>query len=213
MKRIINGIFTENPVTVLLLGLCSALAVTTKVEGAFLMGLSVTIVLVLSELTISIIKKLVPENVKIPTYIIIIGTFVTILELLLKKYLTPLYDILGIYLPLIVVNCIVLGRCIEVASHEKITTSILDGLGTGLGYSFVLIVIALIREVLGSNTITLIDSLSNITNFKLVIKVLPINDILPLKIFTEPAGAFLTLGCLIGVINYIKEKRKTHESN
>lgn len=211
MKTIINGIFKDNPVAVLLLGLCSALAVTTKLENAFLMGLSVTVVLMFSEMTISIIKNQVPDNVRIPTYIIIIGTFVTILELLLATYVKPLYQALGIYLPLIVVNCIVLGRCIEIASKNSIKTSFLDSIGVGLGYTVVLIIISVIREIIGSGTITIIDSLSSITNFKLIINILPTN--MTVKIFSEPAGAFLTLGALIGVINYIKEKRRSHESN
>lgn len=213
MKKVFNGLFSENPVTVLLLGLCSALAVTTKVENAYLMGLSVTIILIFSELVVSLIRKLVPENVKTPTYIIIIGTFVTIIELIMKTYITPLYDALGIYLPLIVVNCIILGRCIQVASKDKPSNSMLDGLGSGLGYTLVIVIISFIREVLGNNTITLIDSLSSITNNKVIINVLPNNQIIPMQIFTSPAGAFITLGALIGIINYIKGKKVKHESN
>lgn len=213
MKKILNGMLSENPVTVLLLGLCSALAVTTKVENAYLMGLSVTMILIFSELVISLIKKQVPENVKTPTYIIIIGTFVTILELIMKTYIKPLYEALGIYLPLIVVNCIILGRCIQIASKNDIKTSMLDGLGSGLGYTLVLITISLIREVLGNNTITLIDSLSSITNSKVIITVLPNIGLFPMKVFTTPAGAFITLGSIIGIINYIKRKKVKHESN
>ena len=166
MKKIINGILFENPIFVSTLGLCSALAVTNKVENALVMGICVLIVLVLSNLIISIIKKLVPENVKIPVYIIIIATIVTIIEVLMKKHLPKLYEILGIYLPLIVVNCIILGRAISVASKEKVHTSVLDGIGVGLGYTFALIIISLIREVLGTNTITIMDNLSTITGFK-----------------------------------------------
>lgn len=213
MKKIINGIFSENPVTVLLLGLCSALAVTTKVENAYLMGFSVTVILVFSELVISLIRKLVPENVKTPTYIIIIGTFVTILELIMKTYIKPLYDALGIYLPLIVVNCIILGRCIQVASKDNPKNSMLDGLGSGLGYTIIIVIIACIREILGNNTITLIDSLSSITNQKIILTVFPSSQMFPLQIFTSPAGAFITLGSLIGLINYIKGKKVKHESN
>ncbi len=210
MKRIINGILFENPILVSTLGLCSALAVTNKVENALVMGICVLIVLVLSNLIISIIKKLVPENVKIPVYIIIIATLVTIIEVLMKKHIPKLYEILGIYIPLIVVNCIILGRAISVASKEKIKTSILDGIGIGLGYTLALIIIASIREVLGTNTITLMDNLSTLTGYRAIYRIFPENELIPLNIFTSEAGAFLTLGLLIAFAKYIGGK---HESN
>lgn len=210
MKKIINGIIFENPILVGTLGLCSALAVTNKFENAYVMGICVLIVLTLSNLIISIIKKLVPENVKIPVYILIIATLVTIIEILLQKYVKPLYDVLGIYLPLIVVNCIILGRALQVASKEKVIPSVLDGIGVGLGYTFVLMIIALFREILGSNTLTLMDNISTITKYKAIYKIFPTNDILPLNIFSKEAGAFLTLGLLIALAKYIGGK---HESN
>lgn len=210
MKKIINGIIFENPILVGTLGLCSALAVTNKFENAYVMGICVLIVLTLSNLIISIIKKLVPENVKIPVYILIIATLVTIIEMLLQKYVKPLYDVLGIYLPLIVVNCIILGRALQVASKEKVIPSVLDGIGVGLGYTFVLMIIALFREILGSNTLTLMDNISTITKYKAIYKIFPTNDILPLNIFSKEAGAFLTLGLLIALAKYIGGK---HESN
>lgn len=210
MKKIINGIIFENPILVGTLGLCSALAVTNKFENAYVMGVCVLIVLTLSNLIISIIKKLVPENVKIPVYILIIATLVTIIEILLQKYVKPLYDVLGIYLPLIVVNCIILGRALQVASKEKIIPSVLDGIGVGLGYTLVLMIIALFREILGSNTLTLMDNISTLTGYKAIYKIFPTNDILPLNIFSKEAGAFLTLGLLIALAKYIGGK---HESN
>ncbi len=210
MKKIINGIIFENPILVGTLGLCSALAVTNKFENAYVMGFCVLMVLTLSNLIISIIKKLVPENVKIPVYILIIATLVTIIEILLQKYVKPLYDVLGIYLPLIVVNCIILGRALQVASKEKIIPSVLDGIGVGLGYTFVLMIIALFREILGSNTLTLMDNISSITGYKAIYKILPTNDILPINLFSKEAGAFLTLGILIALAKYIGGK---HESN
>lgn len=209
MKKIINGILFENPILVSTLGLCSALAVTNKVENGIVMGICVMIVLIFSNLIISIIKKLVPENVKIPVYIIIIATLVTIIEVLMKNHIPKLYEILGIYLPLIVVNCIILGRAVSVASKEKVYNSILDGIGVGLGYTFALIIISLIREILGTNTITLMDNLSTITGYKAIYK-LPTNEIFPINIFTKEAGAFLTLGLLIALAKYIGGK---HESN
>lgn len=210
MKKIIQGIIHENPILVNTLGLCSALAVTNKVENAIVMSVCVLIVLILSNTIISIIKKLVPENVKIPVFIIIIATLVTIIEILLKKYIPSLYNILGIYIPLIVVNCIILGRAISVASKEKITTSILDAIGVGLGYAIVLIILATIRETLGNNTITIMDNLSTITGYKAIYKIFPNNEIIPLNIFNKQAGAFLTLGLLIAIAKYIGGK---HESN
>lgn len=210
MKKIINGIIFENPILVGTLGLCSALAVTNKFENAYVMGFCVLIVLTLSNLIISIIKKLVPENVKIPVYILIIATLVTIIEILLQKYAKPLYDVLGIYLPLIVVNCIILGRALQVASKEKIIPSVLDGIGVGLGYTFVLMIIALFREILGSNTLTIMDNISSLTGYKAIYKILPANDILPINLFSKEAGAFLTLGLLIALAKYIGGK---HESN
>ena len=209
MKKIINGILFENPILVSTLGLCSALEVTNKVENVIVMGICVMIVLIFSNLIISIIKKLVPENVKIPVYIIIIATLVTIIEILMKNHIPKLYEILGIYLPLIVVNCIILGRAVSVASKEKVYNSILDGIGVGLGYTFALIIISLIREILGTNTITLMDNLSTITGYKAIYK-LPTNEIFPINIFTKEAGAFLTLGLLIALAKYIGGK---HESN
>ena len=210
MKKIINGIIFENPILVGTLGLCSALAVTNKFENAYVMGLCVLMVVTLSNLIISIIKKLVPENVKIPVYILIIATLVTIIEILLQKYVKPLYDVLGIYLPLIVVNCIILGRALQVASKEKVIPSVLDGIGVGLGYTFVLMIIALFREILGSNTLTLMDNISTLTGYKAIYKIFPTNDILPINLFSKEAGAFLTLGLLIALAKYIGGK---HESN
>jgi len=194
-----------------MLGLCSSLAVTTKVENAYLMGLSVFIVLLFSEIVVSLIKKLVPDNIKIPVYIVIIGTFVTLLEMVLKEYINPLYQSLSIYLPLIVVNCIVLGRVLSVSSKSNLKTSIKDAIGISLGYMLALILIALLREVLGNNTITLVDSLSNITNFKVIINVFPKNNIIPMSFMTSPSGAFIILGLLMALFNKIGGEK--NESN
>ncbi|MBQ2409559.1 MAG: electron transport complex subunit RsxE [Bacilli bacterium] len=208
MKRILKGIISENPTFVLLLGLCPALAVTTKFENAYLMGLCVMIVLLFSNIIVSIIKKHVNENVKIPVFILIIGTFVTTLEILLEKYIPNLYEALGIYLPLIVVNCIVLGRAIEVASKESVKNSILDAIGVGLGFTLAISLIALIREVLGTNTITLMDSISSITGYRAIYtNILPNSNILPMQILVSPAGSFLVLGMLIALFNKIGGKK------
>lgn len=201
MRQILKIIKNDNPVFVLMLGLCSSLAVTTKVENAVLMGFSVFIVLLFSEIVSSLIKNLVPDNVKIPVYIVIIGTFVTILELLLKEFVNPLYNALSIYLPLIVVNCIVLGRVLSVSTKSGVKESIKDSIGISLGYTLALFLISIFREVLGSNTITLIDSLSEITNFKLIINVFPENSLIPMSFMTSPAGAFIVLGILMALFN------------
>lgn len=210
MKRIINGITKENPIFILTLGLCSALAVTNKFENAYVMGICVLLVLIFSSIIISLIKKIVPENVKIPVYILIIATLVTIIEIIMYKYLNELHKILGIYLPLIVVNCIILGRSIQVYSKEKISTSILDAIGIGLGYTLALMLIAALREILGNNTITLMDNISSITGYKAIYKIFPSNNIIPMNIFTNPPGAFLTIGLLIALFKKIGGK---HESN
>lgn len=210
MKQILKIIKNENPIFVLMLGLCSSLAVTTKVENAFLMGISVFIVLLFSEIVSCMIKKVVPDNVKIPVYIVIIGTFVTILEIILKEYINPLYNALSIYLPLIVVNCIVLGRVLSVSTKSNIKTSIKDSIGISMGYTLALILISLFREVLGNNTITLIDSLSEITNFKLIINVFPENSLIPMSFMISPAGAFIVLGILMALFNHIGGKNESN---
>lgn len=211
MKRLLNGIINENPIFSLSLGLCSALAVTTKFENAYMMGICVLVVLVFSNLVVSLIKKIVPNSVRIPVYILIIGTFVTIIEILLKNYIPALYKALGIYLPLIVVNCVVLGRALDVASKESVKNSLLDALGIGLGYTFAIMLIALFREVLGTNTITLMDSISSITGYRAVYKILPTTNIFPMSILVTPTGAFLIFGLLAGIINYVR--RLKHESH
>ncbi len=207
MKAIKKGIFEENPIFILMLGLCPTLAVTTTFEGAYIMGLSVLIVLIISNFIVSIIKKLVPDNVRTPIYILIIATAVTALDLTLQKFVPALHVTLGIYLPLIAVNCIVLGRALSVASVSSVKDSVLDAIGIGLGFTFSLMLIGLTREVLGSNMITVMDGISSLTGYRAVYRVLPNTNILPITVFKEPAGAFLTLGFLLAFFNFIKEKR------
>ena len=189
-----------------MLGLCSTLAITTNFESSYMMGICVLIVLILTSIIVSLLRKIVPDNVKTPVYIVIIASFVTILEMLLKKFIEPLYNVLGIYLPLIVVNCIILGRSISVYSKENVKASILDAIGIGLGYTFSLCLIGFIRELFGNGTITLINNLSSIFNFKLIIRVIPDIKILPSSIFISPTGSFLIVGIVLSVINFIKER-------
>lgn len=205
MKKIIH----ENPIFVLLLGLCSALAVTTKVENAILMGCCFIIVMFLSSTIISIFKRWIPNNVQIPVYILIIATIVTILEILLSHFAPAIDKVLGIYLPLIVVNCIVLGKCMSVASKSSVIDSMKDALLTGFGYLFALLMIALIRETLGSGTITLMDASSVITHKKLIIELYKNLNLLPLSILVEPSGAFLVIAFLIALF---QKKGEKHES-
>lgn len=203
--KIIKNLINNNPIFVLMLGLCSSLAVTTNLENAYLMGISLTFVLLCGNTIICLIKKHVSDNIKIPVYIMIIGTFVTVLEILLSNYIKPLYQSLGIYLSLIVVNCIVLGRALEVASKQNIKTTIKDSLTIGLGYTISLVIIAVIREILGNGTLTLTSSIANMLGYKKVVLEIPIYKI---SIFQTPAGAFLTLAFLLCLFNYVKEKIK-----
>lgn len=203
MKKIFNYLFKENPVFVLVLGLCSVLAVTTTFEKSYTMGLVVLIILVVSNMIVSIIRKLVNDEVRIPIYIIIISTLVTITEIILNRYSKPLYDAFGIYLPLIVVNCIILGRALSFASKNKVFASIKDGFKSGIGYLVAISLFGLFRELLGNGTITVMNDLSSLTGYRWIINVFN-NNILPNKIFITSGGAFILLGILIGLVNALK---------
>ena len=145
-----NGIMKENPLLVLMIGLCSSLAVTTKLENGLGMGLAMTFVLFMSEVIISLLRKLIPDSIRIPIFIIVIATFVTLIELLMKAYLSELAKALGVFLPLIVVNCIIMGRVESFASKRTVGEAAVDALGMGIGYIWVLCGISIIRELLGS---------------------------------------------------------------
>lgn len=209
MKTLWNLIWKENPIFVLALGLCSSLAVTTTFEKSYMMGICVLFVLVCSNLIVSMIKKWIPDSVKTPVFIVIIGTFVTILGLLLEKYVPSLYQSLGVYLSLITVNCIVLGRALLVASKESVGKSIIDGIGIGLGFTFALMIIGFIREVLGNNSLTLMNEISSLTGYRMIFQnIFPWQ---PLSLFTTPAGAFFTIGFLLALFHYIRgKKHATH---
>lgn len=212
MKQIFNTIIKENPIFILMLGLCPALAVTTNFENSYIMGMCFLIVIVISNIIINLIKKIVPENVKIPVYILIIGTVVTVLEILLNKYLPDLSSSFGVYLSLIVVNCIVLGRALSVASKNKFLYTLKDSIGIGLGFTFSLMIIGAIREIIGANTITIMSSLSKITGYRAVYKVFSDSSLIPNPILVSPAGAFLVLGLLMALFNCFKRSGK-NESN
>ncbi len=197
-----QGFFKENPVFIIMLGLCPTLGVTTQVVNGIGMGLSVIFVLVFSNIFISLLKNIIPNSVRIPAYIIIIAAFVTIVEMVMHAFAPSIYKALGIFLPLIVVNCIILGRAEAFANRNSVLDSFLDGIGMGVGFTLALTLIALIREMFGSGTITLFA----IGNFSGVIEI-PLLYKYPVRIMTLAAGALLLMGYLKAFFNYL-EKRK-----
>lgn len=202
IKELTKGIFRENPVLMLLLGLCPTLGVSGKFFNAIGMGLGVIFVLVCSNAVISLMKKIIPNQVRIPGYIVIIATFVTIVELMLRAFSPVLYSGLGIFIPLIVVNCIVLGRAEAFAGKNKLLPSILDGLGMGIGFTLSLMLIAFIREILGAGTLTLWESGSTVYRF-----VIPGLSEAPVSVLATPAGALFVVGFVIAGINAVKQYR------
>lgn len=188
-----KGIIKENPIFVMALGLCPTLAVSTSVNNAIGMGAAATFVLLCSNFIISLIKNAIPKKIRIPCYILVIASFVTIVDLAMNAYLPDLHKSLGLFIPLIVVNCIILGRAEAFASKNNLTYSILDALGMGLGFTFALILIAAIREFLGTGSI-------------LNIPILPATY-QPVVAAILPPGAFFTIGLLMGLINWIKRRK------
>lgn len=193
MERLINGLVKENPTFVLMLGMCPTLAVTTSAINGLGMGLTTTVVLILSNVLISMLRKVIPDGVRIPAFIVIIASFVTVVELLLNAYLPSLYTALGIYIPLIVVNCIILGRAESYASKNGVLYSAFDGLGMGLGFTVGLTLIGIVRELIGNGTI-------------FDVRVMP-QAYEPLTIFILAPGAFLVLAFLTALMNKIKMKK------
>lgn len=196
-QNLIKGLFKENPTFVLVLGMCPTLGVTTSLENALGMGLSVVFVLMITNAVIASIRKIVPNEIRIPVYIVLIALVVTLIEWMLNAFLPDLYDALGIYLPLIVVNCIILGRAEAYASDNTVIDSVFDGLGMGLGFTLGLSTLGITRELLGTGSI----SLFNITLYESSVAA---------SFLVSPPGAFLTLGILIGIINTVrlnKEKK------
>jgi len=206
LQFFIKPIWIENPLFVLLLGTCPALATTKTIESAIGMGILFMLVLIGSNVVISLLKKLIPEEVKIPCYIVIIATFVTLVKMVAEAYLADLYSTLGVFISLIVVNCIVLGRAEVFASKNSVFDSFLDGIGNGIGYTIAIVIIAAIREILGTGGITIGKTLP-----------LPYFQWLPLKSFaikilTTPAGAFLVLGLVLGIIAAIQLRKSTKKT-
>ncbi len=191
---LLNGLLFENPTFVQLLGMCPTLATTTSVKNGVGMGLSATCVLVLSNMLISLLRKIIPDKVRIAAYIVIIAAFVTIVEMSLNAYLPDIASQLGIFIPLIVVNCIILARAESFASKNGVWDSAMDGIGMGLGFTAALTVISAVRELLSAGTIL---------GFKVYG-----DPITPMAIIGMPPGGFITLGMLIALINFIVKKRK-----
>ena len=192
LKTFTNGLLKENPTFVLLLGMCPTLGTTTSGMNGLGMGLATAFVLICSNVVISILKRLIPDKVHIPAYIVIIATFVTILQMVMEAYMPALYESLGLFIPLIVVNCIVLGRAESFAAKNNPFASFLDGAGIGLGFTFALTLLGSVRELLGTG---------NVFSFRLF----PENY--GMLIFVLAPGAFIALGYLIAIINKLQTKK------
>jgi len=193
LKVLSNGLFAENPTFIQLLGMCPTLAVTTSLINAVGMGLSATFVLIFSNLVISLIRKFIPDKIRIASYIVVIAAFVSIIEMLLKAFLPAISDALGLFIPLITVNCIILARAESFASKNKPVPSVFDGLGMGLGFTLGLSILGSVREILGAGTLLGFSLFGS--NFQ------------PALIFILPPGAFLVLGIILAIFNVVKSKK------
>ncbi len=199
LERLHNGIIKENPTFVLMLGMCPTLAVTTSALNGLGMGVATMAVLVMSNMIISLLRKVIPNGVRVPVYIIIIASFVTVVEMLMHAFLTPLYNSLGIFIPLIVVNCIIFGRAESYASKNNVLLSVFDGFGIGIGFTIGLTTIGIIRELLGSGTV-------------FGFRVLP-ESYEPISIFILAPGAFLVLSLLCALMNKLGVSKKEKKKN
>jgi len=196
VREFTKGLWKEVPPFRLVLGLCATLAVTTAAKNGVGLGLATTFVLVFSNFLISLLRNAIPKNVRIGAYIVVIASFVVIVELLMKAYFYPLYKVLGIFVPLIVVNCIILGRAEAFASKNPVLPSIADGLGMGLGFTMSLTLVGSIREILGNGTIFGIHIMWQ--SFK------------PFGIMLKPPGAFICLGLILCFMNWVSSRQKAH---
>ena len=207
-KEFTKGLLVENPVFRLVLGTCPTLAVSTSVASSIGMGIAATIVLTCSNIVISALRKVIPDKVRIPAYIVIIASFVTIIQMLVKAYVPALDASLGVYLPLIVVNCIILGRAEAFASKNSVIASALDGLGMGIGFLFALCCMSTIREILGSGTFLsgIKDLLQVFGNVRFDGFTIPWISDHPMIIFVLAPGGFFVFGCMIALANYVANK-------
>ena len=191
LNTVLNGILRENPVFALVLGMCPTLATTTSAINGMSMGLATTFVLVCSNVVISLLKNLIPDKVRIPAFIVVIATFVTMVQLLMQAYLPSIYDVLGLFIPLIVVNCIVLGRAEAFAAKNTVGLSALDGLGMGLGFTLALTLIGAVRELLGTGCVFGLNIYS---------------ETYGMLIFVLAPGAFIVLGYLMALVQKLMKK-------
>ena len=195
-ERIYNGIIKENPAFILMLGMCPTLAVTTSAINGLGMGLSSLVVLAISNVVISLLRKVIPDEVRLPAFIVIVASFVTVVELLMEAYMESLYASLGIYIPLIVVNCIILGRAAAYASKNPPQLSLFDGLGMGLGFPVALVIIGSVRELLGAGSIF---GIALPGNFE------------PIAFFVRAPGAFLVLAVVVAIMNAVGIKNRANK--
>lgn len=203
MENFTKGIFKENPIFIILLGLCPTLAVSTQVVNAIGMGAGVIFVLLGSNIFVALLKNFIPEKVRIPSYIVIIASFVTIVDLVMQGFAPSLSKSLGVFVQLIVVNCVILGRAEAFASKSTVKEAVLDALGMGVGFTLGLGLIALIREVLGAGTITLFA----MGSFDGVIRIPGLNES-PIRIMSLAAGALLVMGYLKALFNWMESRKK-----
>ena len=194
LKTFTNGILRENPTFALVLGMCPTLATTTSAINGMSMGLATLFVLVCSNVVISLLKNLIPDKVRIPAFIVVIATFVTMVQLVMQAYLPAIYEVLGLFIPLIVVNCIVLGRAEAFAAKNSVGLSALDGLGMGLGFTCSITLIGIIRELIGNGTVFGISLLG--ASYQ------------PMLLFVLAPGGFITYGLVLGIINAITARRQ-----
>lgn len=200
-ENLTKGFFKENPIFVLMLGLCPTLAVTTSAINGIAMGLASTAVLLGSNFIVSLIKNIIPDEIRIPAYILIIATFVTIVDLVLGAYFPDVHNALGLFIPLIVVNCVILGRAEAFASKNNVFQSVIDAISMGLGFTLALFFISAFREIFGSGSLfgyyLFGNWWTNIFNA----------DFKPILIFVLPPGAFISMGFLLSLLNYLKKER------
>ena len=198
-ERLYNGIIKENPTFVLMLGMCPTLAITTSATNGIGMGLTTTVILAASNLMISLLRKFIPDRVRMPAFIVVVASFVTVVQLLLQGFIPTLYDALGIYIPLIVVNCIILGRAESYASKNPPIPSFFDGIGMGLGFTAAITILGAVRELIGGGTI-----FSDGTNALFDLSTIGYT---PASIFILAPGAFFVLAFMIAIMNRIKRKK------
>lgn len=210
IKEISKGIIKENPTLVMLLGMCPTLAVTTQASNGIGMGLATTFVLLGSNIVISALRKIIPDKVRIPAFIVIIASFVTLVGFLLEGFVPPLYDSLGIYLTLITVNCIIFGRAEMFASKNNVIASACDAIGMGLGFTLALFIMGSVREIIGSGQwLAGLGQLVGIDDWKPIS--IPFVSDNPMLLFIMPAGGFFTLGMIIAMVNKLSNRKPPQE--